>query len=370
MKTGKKFLSLLLAMLMLVTTLPLAMAANIDTEVTYPFPHPILDPTSVTGVWTEPDTIRLALPNDSWAENNVTIRIIHTFTIVIPVSDESGGTRYTNKEIVEQIPIYKLVYREKKAADDSSFDIYFKAWPYGNFRLDIHGNPYPRHAHTFLYDTIKEVTCDSDEEGEIRMICQDPDCNEVVRYVMPGGHIYDKWKTRIYETCTDGEVKTHTCARCGKVETVIGGMPIDRSVIQISDADLPNPPKGHNYVFAGTVARNCGEEGYDKYVCDNDIWHIDADGREWCDTCGKIDRRKIVAPTGEHADKDLDEKCDVCGKYMPITKPDYCPFCGEVHTGIFGKVIRFFHNWLFKVFGAKKDISVMSVMDSLIALFD
>ena len=59
-----------------------------------------------------------------------------------------------------------------------------------------------------------------------------------------------------------------------------------------------------------------------------------------CTVCGAT-RTETIARTN-HTDANGDGACDNCGAEMG--KENVCKYCGEVHTGFFGKIVQFFHN--------------------------
>ncbi len=57
-----------------------------------------------------------------------------------------------------------------------------------------------------------------------------------------------------------------------------------------------------------------------------------------CETCGM--KKVETYPMVQHADYDGNGECDWCGFTMT---PGACRQCGKVHTGFFGKIVKFFH---------------------------
>ena len=67
-----------------------------------------------------------------------------------------------------------------------------------------------------------------------------------------------------------------------------------------------------------------------------------------CKVCGAILTEPDVIPAAGHRDEDGDGTCDDCG--LPTEEPqgkDGACVCGNIHTGFFAPLIRFFHKILF-----------------------
>ena len=78
-----------------------------------------------------------------------------------------------------------------------------------------------------------------------------------------------------------------------------------------------------------------------------------------CAVCGAVEHSdshtfQNGAALG-HTAPNSDGKCTRCGKQIaePERDPNACPYCGEVHGGLFGWLIRIIHNILFRIRGAK-----------------
>lgn len=59
-----------------------------------------------------------------------------------------------------------------------------------------------------------------------------------------------------------------------------------------------------------------------------------------CSKCLK-EAEETIPATGEHVDNNNDGKCDTCGQKM--TGGLHCKYCGKIHNGAFGWLIKFFH---------------------------
>ena len=82
-------------------------------------------------------------------------------------------------------------------------------------------------------------------------------------------------------------------------------------------------------VVENEVAATCTKDGsYDKVI--------------YCVNCGEeLSRETITTEKRTHTDSDNNGKCDTCGEQM--TGGDHCPYCGKIHNGFFGWLVRFFH---------------------------
>ena len=139
-----------------------------------------------------------------------------------------------------------------------------------------------------------------------------------------GNHSYEE--TTVASTCTSQGVKTYRCPACGDTYTE-------------NTAAL-----GHDFRETERVEPTCVNDGYILYVCSRDASHT---------------KRDTLNATGVHKDDDNDGICDVCrndiGGHSGTDEPsqtdgndqnssDVCKFCGEKHTGFFGKIVQLFHN--------------------------
>ena len=83
---------------------------------------------------------------------------------------------------------------------------------------------------------------------------------------------------------------------------------------------------------------------------------------DWvCSMCGRVfEKGKSIAAFG-HVDSDNDGHCDRCNRYM--TGGTHCIYCGKIHNGTFGWLIKFFHTIkhkiLVRLFGLKEEYSYM-----------
>ena len=126
---------------------------------------------------------------------------------------------------------------------------------------------------------------------------------------------WSEWIETTVPTCTEEGVKTRSCSFCNAVETT-------RVVAS-----------GHNYGEV-IIPPTCFAEGYTKYTCSR---------------CGDSYTNNPVPPM-QHEDLNGDGYCDYgCGTYLGESSTsegqgDTCKYCGKVHTGSFGGIIKFFHN--------------------------
>ena len=83
----------------------------------------------------------------------------------------------------------------------------------------------------------------------------------------------------------------------------------------------------HEYTVKVTKEPTCEEVGVKLYICS---------------LCGDGYTEDI--PKTAHEDADNDGKCDTCGQQM--TGGDHCKYCGKIHGGAFGWLVKFFHSIL------------------------
>ena len=87
----------------------------------------------------------------------------------------------------------------------------------------------------------------------------------------------------------------------------------------------------HTYTSAITTDPTCTADGETTYTCT---------------ICGDTYTEPIPA-TGEHIDADNDGYCDTCEEMM--TGGQHCKYCGKIHGGLFGWLVKFFHS-IFAIF--------------------
>ena len=95
--------------------------------------------------------------------------------------------------------------------------------------------------------------------------------------------------------------------------------------------DESSEVKPHTYTAAVTTDPTCSTDGETTYTCT---------------ICGDTYTEPIPA-TGEHADADNDGYCDTCEEMMQ--GGDHCKFCGKIHGGLFGWLVKIFHS-IFAIF--------------------
>ena len=87
----------------------------------------------------------------------------------------------------------------------------------------------------------------------------------------------------------------------------------------------------HAYTASITTDPTCTTDGEATYTCS---------------ICGDTYTEPIPA-TGEHIDEDNDGHCDTCEQQM--TGGQHCKYCGKIHGGAFGWLVKFFHS-IFAIF--------------------
>ena len=84
----------------------------------------------------------------------------------------------------------------------------------------------------------------------------------------------------------------------------------------------------HSYNVDSKIAPTCISDGTQSLTCF---------------LCGET-KTEILPATGVHVDSDNDGHCDTCGEQM--TGGDHCKYCGQIHGGAFGWLVKFFHSIL------------------------
>ena len=103
------------------------------------------------------------------------------------------------------------------------------------------------------------------------------------------------------------------------------------SVYVVVDESSEVKPHTHTYTSAITTKPTCTTDGETTYTCS---------------VCGDTYTEPIPA-TGNHVDTNNDGKCDTCGEKM--TGGKHCKYCGKIHGGAFGWLVKFFHS-IFAIF--------------------
>ena len=157
-------------------------------------------------------------------------------------------------------------------------------------------------------EVVAEIAANVTDGREIT-ICVNDD-NDTIEAV----HEHDYTVTTTESTCTKEGQIVSVCSICGNTETEI----IKKK------AHMPAAAVAESKVDA-----TCEKGGsYDSVVKCQD-----------CKT--ELSRETITIPALGHTDADNDGHCDRCGEQM--TGGDYCAYCGKIHDGFFGWLVRFFH---------------------------
>ena len=164
---------------------------------------------------------------------------------------------------------------------------------------------------------------ESEEDTGTLTIVNDPD-NHV--------HIYDV-DSFTAPTCSDAGEIICKCTRCGDTvtETVDALGHFDNDDDNICDDCgelMPAEEHTHEYTSTITTEPTCTTDGETTYTCS---------------VCGDTYTEPIPA-TGNHVDTNNDGKCDTCGEKM--TGGKHCKYCGKIHGGAFGWLVKFFHSIL------------------------
>ena len=122
-------------------------------------------------------------------------------------------------------------------------------------------------------------------------------------------HSYESVETE--PTCTEQGYTTHTCKICGRTYT-----------------DSYTDALGHNFgEWVTDVKPTCKAEGHQYRICDR---------------CGEKEEQSIPI-SSVHVDVGEDGQCDVCGK------TGVCSFCGRIHNGFLGGLVKGVHNVLYTI---------------------
>ena len=89
--------------------------------------------------------------------------------------------------------------------------------------------------------------------------------------------------------------------------------------------EIPVLQHTHTYTSTITTPATCTEPGEMTFTCS---------------ACGDTYTETIQALG--HTDENNDGHCDNCGTKM--TGGDHCKYCGKIHNGVFGWLVKFFHN--------------------------
>ena len=119
-------------------------------------------------------------------------------------------------------------------------------------------------------------------------------------------------------TCTKiGWDAYETCSRC------------DYTTYTEKDALGHSPSSA---VIENEIKADCGKNGsYDEVV--------------YCETCKQeLSRNMVTTDALDHTDDNNDGHCDRCGEQM--IGGDHCKYCGQIHGGAFGWLVKFFHSIL------------------------
>ena len=166
----------------------------------------------------------------------------------------------------------------------------------------------PLTAHTPTMEN-KSATCT--EDGYIdRVVCSV--CKTLLdpgKVVTARGHDWDNWRNPAGYDCTKGGEANRICKVCGKQESKM------------------LPPQSHAYAVVSNIEATCADEGETTYKCTS---------------CGATYSETI--PALEHVDEDNNGICDLCKEQM--TGEDHCKYCGKIHDGAFGWLVKFFHSIL------------------------
>ena len=162
-------------------------------------------------------------------------------------------------------------------------------------------------------EVVKAATCA--ETGERLFVCSL--CEAEKRETIPVDPAAHDFKVTVTEpTCTEGGYTTHACTRC-----------------RYGYTDNETEALGHVYGIRVTPA-TCTEGGITTCRCVR---------------CGDSFTKDPTPPLG-HTDENGDGRCDLCGDAAGGAANESNCVCGQLHTGPFAGLIRFFHKivWFFR----------------------
>ncbi len=201
------------------------------------------------------------------------------------------------------------------AAEDESGDeatvTYTRVWRHSETCTEPGNIEYYEGSDGKLYIKVPAVA--EGEEDTYEEISQE-------ETVIPAGHRLVKVEAKEPD-CTDGNIEYWTCSRCGAIFRNADGT----ETFESQNEDLVIPALGHSYSIS-IVAPTCYREGKRVYTCTR---------------CGyTYEESDETLKQLTHADYDGNGECDWCGFTMT---PGACRMCGKVHTGTWGKIVKFFH---------------------------
>ncbi len=261
------------------------------------------------------------------------------------------------------------------------------------------------HENTVVTKQAFPATCEKDGwTQEIKCLA----CNQIVSESVPVGKTGHSITTTVVPpTCTTPGYTLHKCSGCAYEERTdivkATGHPADKCkevpasagscVEDAYDAGIfceacNTFVSGHNAlgknrnIHVGgwdvrSAAPTCTEDGYtDANVCKS-CGYVDkstgtvekALGHTWNDgvvmkdpTCTDSGTLKFTCTTCNatsvqtlaklgHIDENEDSFCDRCNKNLG---ENACPYCNQIHTGLFASLTNFFHKIFYLIFGPKK----------------
>ena len=179
-------------------------------------------------------------------------------------------------------------------------------------------------------------------------------CNNDEMHFEQEDHSWNSGVIKTNATCTEAGIRTYTCTKCGATKDE------DIGVI------------GHKYGAWTKVNDNEHQR-----VCSNNPAHIEKANHTWnagvvtteakcekagvrtytCTVCNATKAETINALG--HTSPDGNGNCSRCGKHLKdvdsgnSSPAGACKYCGQVHGGAFGWLIKFFHGIL-AMFGLRK----------------
>ena len=208
--------------------------------------------------------------------------------------------------------------------------------------------------HHYTWIDLNDATCTAN--GHSKGVCSV--CGAVTVGEIPEsakGHVATDWIYPEGFDCETGGDRYKECTVCHQIimmETIEG-----RPHSQWIDPEVPATCTSEG-LSAGIHCERCGKILLPQVVLPAGNHQADENGyatlkpatciedgeqTATCAICGETFTDTIPA-TGEHVDEDNDGYCDACEEMM--VGPDHCKYCGKIHGGLFGWLVKFFHSIL------------------------
>ena len=179
-------------------------------------------------------------------------------------------------------------------------------------------------------DMLRHVNAEPVKENEIAPTCTAGGSYDSVIYCRKCGDELNRETVSVQKldhtpgAPTEESVRTATCTTVGEKKIVVR---CTKCKNVLSEWTQEIPALHHSYVTTVTPA-TCTAVGFTTYTCERGDHSYVSDYTD-------------MLP---HRDGDNDGHCDVCKQQM--TGGNYCKYCGKIHDGLFGWLVKFFHSIL------------------------